>query len=105
MAIKHVIIHEIQRYKDGALPQKTLRDKENSTAGMTSQLTDGLMELFANANLSIGEFGVNGDNSVEPVFEQKLKLFYPSNDTSSCSNFVGLSQSLAEYYEQIIIKD
>ena len=69
MAIKHVIIHVVKRDKDGERLSKQLRNNENSTQGMTAQLTDGLLELFSNAHLNIGEFGVDGDNEVEPAFD------------------------------------
>ncbi|KAF7787180.1 nucleoid-associated protein [Pseudoalteromonas rubra] len=103
MAIKHVIIHVVKRDKDGERLTKQLRDHENNTDGLTKQLTDGLLELFSNAHLNIGEFGVDGDNNATPVFEQKLRDFY--DDDCNCSNFVDLTQALANRYEAIIVGD
>uniref|UniRef100_A0A486XI29 Nucleoid-associated protein ndpA n=1 Tax=Rheinheimera sp. BAL341 TaxID=1708203 RepID=A0A486XI29_9GAMM len=104
MAIKHVIIHVVKRDNDGQKVFKKLRKIENSTAGMAAQLTDGLIELFSNAHLNIGEFGVDGDNSASPVFEQKLLSFYPQDD-ETCSDFVKLTTELADRYENIISRD
>lgn len=103
MAIKHVIIHVVKRDKDGERLSKQLRNNENSTEGMTAQLTDGLLELFSNAHLNIGEFGVDGDNEVEPAFEQKLKKYY--DDECKCSDFVGMTKELANKYESVIVGD
>ena len=78
MAIKHVIIHVVKRDKDGERLSKQLRNNENSTEGMTAQLTDGLLELFSNDHLNIGEFGVDGVNEVEHACELKLKNIFLS---------------------------
>jgi hypothetical protein len=42
MAIKHVIIHQVKRDKDGEPVTSNLRGDENSTAGLTQKLTDDL---------------------------------------------------------------
>ena len=103
MAIKHVIIHVVKRDNDGERLSKKLRENENSTQGMAAQLTDGLLELFSNAHLNIGEFGVDGDNTVEPAFEQKLNRYY--DDNCNCSNFVDLTKELADKFESVIVGD
>jgi nucleoid-associated protein len=105
MAIKHVIIHVVKRDKDGERLSKQLRDQENNTEGMTAQLTDGLIELFTNANLNIGEFGVDGDNEAIPAFEQKLNKYYINEDDCDCSDFVEMTKELANRYESIILAD
>lgn len=103
MAIKHVIIHVVKRDADGERLSKVLRDQENSTDGMAAQLTDGLIELFSNAHLNIGEFGVQGDNNVQPPFEQKLLKYYTQEDSFDCDNFIAMTKELALAYEAVIV--
>lgn len=103
MSIKHVIIHVIKREKDGDRLTEQLRDKENKASGITTQLTNDLLDLFSSANLSIGEFGVDGDTESEPVFEQKLKESYDKN--LKCLDFVSLTQNLAIRFRNIIVGD
>ncbi len=115
MSIKHVIIHVVKRDKDGENLSRQLRKTENSTAGMAEKLTEGLIGLFSTANLNIGEFGVDGDSSLEPAFEQLLKRYYqlvpnPSDEEKSkkilkCSDFVIMTQELAKHYRSILVND
>lgn len=69
MSIKNVILHEVTREKDGDPVIKNLRDEENSTDGLGIKLTEQLIELFSQSTLNIGEFGVDGDSTLEPAFE------------------------------------
>lgn len=101
MAIKHVIVHVVKRDKDGEKLTKQLRNSENDQKSLANKLTSDLLELFSNATLSIGEFGVNGDASLKPPFEQKLEKYYSEN--SSCSDFVKLTRELAGHFESTII--
>lgn len=103
MTIKHVIIHVIRREKDGDPLFKNLRGIESK--GHALEISEQLIELFGGASLGVGEFGVNGDTEVEPSFEQKLKLYYskdPANDEMECNDFVGLTQELANSYQNIV---
>ncbi|MFA1571911.1 nucleoid-associated protein [Vibrio tasmaniensis 1F-187] len=81
MAIKNVILHEVTRDKDGAPVVTNLRDEENSTEGLGSKLTEQLIELFSQSTLNIGEFGVDGDPTLEPAFEQQLKRLHNKEKT------------------------
>lgn len=97
MAIKNVILHEVTRKKDGEMIVKNLREVENSTAGLGEKLTEQLIELFSQSNLNIGEFGVNGDPSLEPAFEQQLKNFHDNKAT-----FVETTKAMATRFADII---
>jgi nucleoid-associated protein len=101
MSIKHVIVHVVKRDEDGEKLSKQLRDKENDQKSLASKLTTDLLNLFSSASLSIGEFGVNGDESLKPPFEQQLERFY--NESLKCTDFVKLTQELASYFESTII--
>ncbi|CAH1526368.1 Nucleoid-associated protein [Vibrio owensii] len=97
MAIKNVILHEVTREKDGDLVVKNLRDEENSTEGLGSKLTEQLIELFSQSTLNIGEFGVDGDETLEPAFEQQLKRLH-----SEEKSFVETTKAMAERFADII---
>lgn len=97
MAIKNVILHEVTREKDGSRVVKNLRKEENSTEGLGEKLTEQLIELFSQATLNIGEFGVDGDSTLEPAFEQQLKKF-----TSGKSTFIETTRLMAERFYDII---
>ncbi|MCA2016121.1 nucleoid-associated protein [Vibrio tritonius] len=97
MAIKNVILHEITRNNDGDPIIKNLRDEENSTEGLGNKLTEQLIELFSQSTLNIGEFGVDGDATLEPAFEQQLKRLQ-SHET----NFVETTKAMAERFADII---
>ncbi|MCD9530014.1 nucleoid-associated protein [Photobacterium carnosum] len=97
MAIKNVILHEVTRDKDGEPVIKNLRDEENSLAGFGEKLTEQLIELFSQATLNMGEFGVDNDSTLEPAFEQQLKRF-----TSQETNFVETTRAMAERFADII---
>ena len=97
MAIKNVILHEVTRDKDGDPVVKNLRDEENSTDGLGSKLTEQLIELFSQSTLNIGEFGVDGDASLEPAFEQQLKRLQNKE-----KSFVETTKDMAERFADII---
>ncbi|MBE4004224.1 nucleoid-associated protein [Vibrio parahaemolyticus] len=97
MAIKNVILHEVTRDKDGDPVVTNLRDEENSTDGLGSKLTEQLIELFSQATLNIGEFGVDGDSSLEPAFEQQLKRLHNQE-----KSFVETTKDMAERFADII---
>ncbi|HHX8443008.1 TPA: nucleoid-associated protein [Vibrio diabolicus] len=97
MAIKNVILHEVTRDEDGDPVVTNLRDEENSTDGLGSKLTEQLIDLFSQATLNIGEFGVDGDSSLEPAFEQQLKRFH-----SQEKSFVETTKDMAERFADII---
>ena len=64
MAIQHIAIHIVKRDKKSDPLFVKLRDEENPISGLSGKLGDLLLNLFSEANLHKGEFGVNGDNSV-----------------------------------------
>ncbi|MGL6336205.1 nucleoid-associated protein [Aeromonas jandaei] len=97
MAIKNVILHEVTRNKDGDLVVKNLRDEENSIDGLGEKLTEQLIDLFSQATLNVGEFGVDGDATLEPAFEQQLKKF-----TNREIDFVRTTKSMSERFADII---
>lgn len=97
MAIKNVILHEVTRDKDGDPVVTNLRDEENSTEGLGSKLTEQLIELFSQSTLNIGEFGVDGDSTLEPAFEQQLKRLHNKEKT-----FVETTKDMAERFADII---
>ncbi|HIF9077019.1 TPA: nucleoid-associated protein [Photobacterium damselae] len=97
MAIKNVILHEVTRDKDGDPVIVNLRDEENSIVGLGEKLTAQLIDLFSQATLNIGEFGVDGDPSLEPAFEQQLKRF-----TEQKANFVDTTRAMAGRFAEII---
>lgn len=97
MAIKNVILHEVTRDKDGEPVVTNLRDEENSTEGLGSKLTEQLIELFSQSTLNIGEFGVDGDPTLEPAFEQQLKRLHNKEKT-----FVETTKDMAERFADII---
>ncbi len=76
---------------------KNLRDEENSTEGLGSKLTEQLIELFSQSTLNIGEFGVDGDPTLEPAFEQHLKRLHNNEET-----FVETTKAMAERFADII---
>ncbi|MEZ8346395.1 nucleoid-associated protein [Vibrio splendidus] len=97
MSIKNVILHEVTRKNDGEMVVKNLRDVENSTAGLGEKLTEQLIELFSQSTLNIGEFGVNGDATLEPAFEQQLKKLHEKKAT-----FVETTKAMATSFASII---
>ncbi|MBT2916815.1 nucleoid-associated protein, partial [Vibrio anguillarum] len=97
MAIKNVILHEVTRKNDGDPVVTNLRDEENSIEGLGSKLTEQLMELFSQSTLNIGEFGVDGDSTLEPAFEQQLKRLQNKEKT-----FVETTKDMAERFADII---
>ncbi|MCG7491604.1 nucleoid-associated protein [Vibrio sp. Of14-4] len=97
MAIKNVILHEVTRDNDGAPVVTNLRDEENSTEGLGSKLTEQLIELFSQSTLNIGEFGADGDPTLEPAFEQQLKRLHNKEKT-----FVETTKDMAERFAEII---
>lgn len=110
MTVKQLIIHSVERQKDGDPVNEKLRSDFNplqDTAGQPIQSTinfaEALVSLFASTNADIGEFGVNGDNTIQPPFEQRLSAFYPVDDCV-CTDFVTLTQELAIQYKHIIEK-
>lgn len=100
MAIKEVIIHVVKRDKNGEEITTNLRNSVNTIEGLTTKLTDDLLDLFSSATLNFGEFGLNGDNTVEPALEQKLNNYF--NDEFRCSNFVEFTKELSNSYKQTI---
>ncbi|MGE6317433.1 nucleoid-associated protein [Shewanella baltica] len=98
MAIINVILHEVTRDNDGDLVKTNLRGEANSTEGLGVKLTEQLIELFSQSTLNIGEFGVDGDTTLEPAFEQQLKKFYHSDEFS----FVQMTQAMAMRFAEII---
>lgn len=97
MSIKNVILHEVTREKDGDPVIKNLRDEENSTDGLGIKLTEQLIELFSQSTLNIGEFGVDGDSTLEPAFEQQLKRLHNKE-----KSFVETTKAMAERFADII---
>lgn len=97
MAIKNVILHEVTRKNDGDPVVTNLRDEENSIEGLGSKLTEQLIELFSQSTLNIGEFGVDGDSTLEPAFEQQLKRLQNKEKT-----FVETTKDMAERFADII---
>jgi nucleoid-associated protein len=100
MAIQHIAIHIIKREANGDPLFVKLRDAVNPLAGLSGELADQLLSLFDEANLNKGEFGVDGDNTVVPVFEQKLNNYY--TDELEIANFIGLTKELATNYKTIL---
>ncbi|MGL6003070.1 MAG: nucleoid-associated protein [Plesiomonas sp.] len=97
MTIKNVILHEVTRNNDGDPVVRNLRDEENSIEGLGSKLTEQLSELFSQSTLNIGEFGVDGDSTLEPAFEQQLKRLHNREKT-----FVETTKDMAERFADII---
>ncbi|RUR35995.1 nucleoid-associated protein [Vreelandella populi] len=97
MAIKNVILHEVTRNEDGDPIVQNLRNEENSTEGLGIKLTEQLIELFSQSTLNIGEFGVDGDSTLKPAFEQQLKQFQNKDTT-----FVETTKAMAERFAEII---
>jgi nucleoid-associated protein len=100
MAIKHIIIHVVKRDEDGGRVFSKLRPQVNNIDNFTNKLTEELLALFSSATLNFGEYGVDGDNSIEPPFEQKINSYY-SNDLV-CSDFIAMTHELAQRYKTII---
>lgn len=102
MAIKHIIIHVVKRDEDGGRVFSKLRDQENNIDNFTNKLTEELLALFTSATLNFGEFGEDGDNTIEPAFEQKINDYYST--ALECSDFIAMSRELARRYRKIIAK-
>ncbi|WP_110457411.1 nucleoid-associated protein [Shewanella algidipiscicola] len=99
MAINHVIIHEVKRDEDGEAVSENLRSTENNAVGLAGSLTDSLITLFSHSTLNIGEFAVDGDNSLIPPFEQGIKNHYQN---LNCRDFVEMTRRMASRYAQIM---
>ncbi|HIF6163767.1 TPA: nucleoid-associated protein [Vibrio parahaemolyticus] len=97
MAIKNVILHEVTRHNDGDPVVVNLRNEENSIDGLGNDLTVKLIDLFSQSTLNIGEFGVDGDPSLEPAFEQQLKRL-----SNKEKDFVETTRDMAERFADII---
>jgi nucleoid-associated protein len=102
MAIKEVIIQVVKRKKTGDSITTNLRDKSNKVEKLTTKLTDDLLELFSSSSLQHGEFGVDGDITVLPVFEQTINKYFDSH--LACSDFAGFSKIIAKQYQSAIEK-
>jgi nucleoid-associated protein len=100
MSIQHIAIHIVKRDENGELLFIKLRDRVNPLAGLSHDLADQLLNLFDEANLNKGEFGVDGDNTVRPVFEQKLENYYTGD--LEIADFIGLTRELANNYITIL---
>jgi nucleoid-associated protein len=100
MAIQHIAIHIVKRSENGDDLFVKIRDIVNPLSGLSGELADQLLNLFDEANLNKGEFGVKGDNTVKPLFEQKLEAYY--TDDLEVANFIGLTKELAASYETIL---
>ncbi|TDF41470.1 nucleoid-associated protein [Alteromonadaceae bacterium M269] len=100
MAIQHIAIHIIKREQNGDPLFVKLRESVNPLSGLSGELASQLLGLFDEANLNKGEFGVDGDNNVEPVFEQKLNSYYTQE--LEITNFIGLTRELARSYRSIL---
>jgi nucleoid-associated protein len=100
MAIQHIAIHIVKRTENGDDLFIKLRDLENPLAGLSGELADQLLNLFNEASLNKGEFGVAGDNDVKPVFEQKLENYYTNE--LDVADFIGLTKELATNYITIL---
>lgn len=100
MSIQYIVIHIVKRKENGAPLFVKLRDEVNPLAGLSGELADQLLGLFDEANLNKGEFGLDGDNTVEPLFEQKLKKCY--DDTLEINDFIGFTKDLATTYKTIL---
>lgn len=100
MAIQHIVIHIIKRNENGDDLFIKLRDVVNPLAGLSVDLADQLLNLFDEASLHKGEFGVDGDNTVQPLFEQKLNSYY--TEGLEVANFIGLTKELATNYQNIL---
>ncbi|MEB3791509.1 nucleoid-associated protein [Acinetobacter sp. IK40] len=108
MSIQHIIIHEVRRAKASIEDAEDMiiskiKDEENDVSKLDTDLAIGLVKLFAKASLYVGEFAVNEDTEAQPAFEQKLNAFY--NGTSECSDFVEMTNQLAQHFEAILRKD
>lgn len=101
--INHLILHEVVRKKDGGAFKKKLRETENSKDTITPDFSDSLTDLFTKTNLNIGEFGVDGDNSIQPAFEQLLLEHY--TEELKCEDFVALTQKMANRFAVLIQSD
>jgi nucleoid-associated protein len=99
MSIKKVVIHEVQRQVDQGLITTQFRASLNDIKGLSADLTEDLIKLFASASLSIGGFGVNGNHDLIPPYEQLLKLYEP---TQSDANFLHLTVEMAKTFENIL---
>jgi nucleoid-associated protein len=100
MAIQHIAIHIVKRKENGDDLFIKIRPEENPLSGLSGELADQLLNLFNEANLNKGEFGVGGDDTVQPVLEQKLNDYY-SNELV-INDFIGLTQELARNYQTIV---
>jgi nucleoid-associated protein len=110
MTIKHVIIHVVMRDESTGVLHKQLRTEENkikssekTSEALAEKLTNDLRNLFGTASLSIGEFGMNGNNTLKPAFEQTLETFYETAET--CSDFVQLTRRFSEQYYAILMEE
>jgi len=103
MAIKYIAIHIIKRDKNGDNLFVKLRNVVNPIEGLSGKLADQLLNLFNEANLNKGEFGVDGDNNVKPLFEQKLESYYTNE--LEVNDFIGLTIELANNYKAILEKN
>lgn len=99
--INHLILHEVTRRKDGESFKQNLRDTENNLDGITGEFADSLGGLFTKSNLNLGEFGVDGDPTVQPVFEQFLNTYYSQLDLT-CNDFVELTKKMAKRFAVMI---
>lgn len=102
MSIKEVIIQVVKREKTGELVTTNLRDKVNKVEKLTTKLTTDLLELFSSSTLQHGEFGVGGDTTALPVFEQNINKYFDSN--LECSDFASFSKTIAIQYQSAIEK-
>jgi nucleoid-associated protein len=100
MSIQYIAIHIVKREENGDPLFVKLRDTVNPLAGLSGDLADQLLSLFDEANLNKGEFGVDGDNTVEPLFEQKLKNYY--TEALEIADFIGFTRALATNYRTIL---
>jgi nucleoid-associated protein len=99
MSIKKIVIHEVQRFVDKGDVKAVYRDSVNDIAALTATLAESLIKLFSNASLSIGGFGVGGDHSVKPAYEQYLDLY---KSTSTDDAFLDLTKKMAANFKSII---
>lgn len=96
MTIQHFIVHKVARDEQTKNISTQTRDEENSTEGLTAEVTDKLVKLFNESSLSTGSF-VN-DGKPEELQPRFAELLDKSFNDGSYDDFVTLTKLLAQYF-------
>lgn len=99
MAIKNFVLHEVRREKDAGEVKATYRGELDDPKVLTPSLTERLISLFSNASLNLGGFGVDGDFTVEPPYEQYITQYLKDQNSES---FLKLTRKMAEKFEAVL---